>query len=251
MPRAALPECCWTVRRNWSPNTSRTRRPRHGSKRCDRGAEYAARMGWTQLSIAGAKWDEIAMLHALLEEGDVPIRTYVAVPGPGPEADRLLHIGVQSEDPRLVVRGIKVVMDGALGSQGAALLAPYEDRPGAGIVMHQEDELAAMFDEALGVGTGGDARYRRLSQSADAGLLSSEPLSGCRDGIGWSRNPLACGACADSQCTEDLPRFAKLDVIPSMQASHALTDLHFALRRLGAGSSSRATLPGAAWLIRA
>lgn len=198
------------------------------------GAEYAARMGWTQLSIAGAKWDEIAMLHALLEEGELPIRTYAAVPGPGPEADRLLHIGVQSEDPRLVVRGIKVVMDGALGSQGAALLAPYEDRQGAGIVMHQEDELAAMFDEALRRGIQVETHAigdlaNRLTLDYYERAFERVPR---RDRL--VAEPRWRVEHAQILSPEDLPRFAKLDVIPSMQASHALTDLHFALRRLGA-----------------
>jgi predicted amidohydrolase YtcJ len=197
------------------------------------GAEYAARMGWTQLSIAGAKWDEIAMLHALLEEGELPIRTYVAVPGPGPEADRLLHIGVQSEDPRLVVRGIKVVMDGALGSQGAALLAPYEDRQGSGIVMHQEDELTAMLDEALRRGIQVETHAigdlaNRLTLDYYERAFERVPR---RDRL--VVEPRWRVEHAQILSAEDLPRFNKLDVIPSMQASHALTDLHFALRRLG------------------
>ena len=197
------------------------------------GAEYSARMGWTQLSIAGAKWDEIAMLHALLEDGELPIRTYAAVPGPGPEADRLLHIGVQSEDPRLVVRGIKVVMDGALGSQGAALLAPYEDRAGSGIVMHQEDELAAMFDEALRRGIQVETHAigdmaNRLTLDYYERAFERVPR---RDRL--VVEPRWRVEHAQILSPEDVPRFAKLDVIPSMQASHALTDLHFALRRLG------------------
>ena len=197
------------------------------------GAEYSARMGWTQLSIAGAKWDEIAMLHALLEDGELPIRTYAAVPGPGPEADRLLHIGVQSEDPRLVVRGIKVVMDGALGSQGAALLAPYEDRAGSGIVMHQEDELAAMFDEALRRGIQVETHAigdmaNRLTLDYYERAFERVPR---RDRL--VVEPRWRVEHAQILSPEDVPRCAKLDVIPSMQASHALTDLHFALRRLG------------------
>lgn len=197
------------------------------------GAEYAAGMGWTQLSIAGAKWDEIAMLHALLEEGGLPIRTYAAVPGPGPEADRLLHIGAQAEDARLVVRGIKVVMDGALGSQGAALLAPYEDRQGSGIVMHEEDELAAMLDEALRRGIQVETHAigdlaNRLTLDYYERAFDRVPR---RDRL--VTEPRWRVEHAQILSAEDLPRFAKLDVIPSMQASHALTDLHFALRRLG------------------
>lgn len=197
------------------------------------GAAYAVRMGWTQLSIAGSSWDEVGMLHNLLEEGDLPLRVYVALLGPGADADRLLKMGPQAEDGRLVVRSIKAVMDGALGSQGAALLQPYEDRSGTGIVMHTEEELASMLDEALRAGI--QVETHAIGDLANRLTLDYYERA-------FQRVPRSQRAIADPRWrvehaqildAADLPRFAKLEVIPSMQASHAITDLHFALRRLG------------------
>jgi predicted amidohydrolase YtcJ len=197
------------------------------------GAAYAVRMGWTQLSIAGSSWDEVGMLHNLLEEGDLPLRVYVALLGPGADADRLLKMGPQAEDGRLVVRSIKAVMDGALGSQGAALLQPYEDRSGTGIVMHTEEELAPMLDEALRAGI--QVETHAIGDLANRLTLDYYERA-------FQRVPRSQRAIADPRWrvehaqildAADLPRFAKLEVIPSMQASHAITDLHFALRRLG------------------
>ena len=197
------------------------------------GAAYAARMGWTQLSIAGSSWDEVGMLHGLLDEGDLPIRTYIAMSGPGADADRLLKMGPQAEDGRLVVRGIKLVMDGALGSQGAALLQPYEDRSGTGLVMHAEADLAPMLDQALRAGI-------QIEAHAIGDLANRLTLDYYERA--FERVPRSQRAIIDPRWrvehaqildAADLPRFAKLEVIPSMQASHAITDLHFALRRLG------------------
>jgi predicted amidohydrolase YtcJ len=124
-------------------------------------------------------------------------------------------------------------MDGALGSQGAALLAPYEDRQGSGIVMHQEDELTAMLDEALRRGIQVETHAigdlaNRLTLDYYERAFERVPR---RDRL--VVEPRWRVEHAQILSAEDLPRFNKLDVIPSMQASHALTDLHFALRRLG------------------
>lgn len=198
------------------------------------GAAYAVRMGWTQLSIAGTTWEEIAMLHSLLDEGELPLRTYIAVIGPGPEADKLLQLGPQADDPRMVVKGIKVLMDGSLGSQGAALLEPYEDREGTGLVMHAEEELAPMLDEAL-------RRGIQVETHAIGDLANRLTLDYYEHA--FARVPRSARAVVNPRWRiehaqilhpDDLPRFAALEIIPSMQASHAITDLHFALRRLGA-----------------
>jgi predicted amidohydrolase YtcJ len=198
------------------------------------GAEYAAKMGWTQLGIAGTSWDEVAMLHGLLDEGDMPIRTYIAILGPGPDADRLIQMGPQAEDSRLVVRGIKLYMDGSLGSQSAALLEPYEDRSGKGIVMHDEEELRPTLDGALKSGI--QVETHAIGDLANRLTLDYYERA-------FARVPRSQRAVvkprwrvehAQILAPDDLPRFAKLEVIPSMQASHAITDMHFALRRLGA-----------------
>src|SRR5690606_17908666 len=109
------------------------------------GAGAMAERGWTQVSIAGASWEEIEMIRELIDAGEIGIRIYAAVSGPGPDADRLLAEGPRMDpDGMLDVRSIKLYMDGALGSKGAALLAPYADHGSDGLLMHEPEALAPL-----------------------------------------------------------------------------------------------------------
>src|SRR5207244_11354985 len=93
-----------------------------------------------------------ALYRKLYREGKLKVRIYKAISGPGAEADRLLREGASVGEfgHRLTVRSIKVVSDGALGSRGAALLAPYSDAPEtSGFLTVKEDDLLPMLEEAL------------------------------------------------------------------------------------------------------
>src|SRR6266508_6160105 len=86
-------------------------------------------LGWTQIHDAGVPWSQVEMVKKLLGEKKLRIRLYEAIRGPGADAQRLLREGPQVGlyDGRLTIRTIKVTIDGALGSKGAALLEPYAD----------------------------------------------------------------------------------------------------------------------------
>jgi len=88
-------------------------------------------LGLTQIQDPGGSYGDVALYKKLYGEGKLKLRIYKAVYGPGPEAQRLLREGpiIEAFGNRLTVRAIKVVSDGALGSRGAALLAPYSDAP--------------------------------------------------------------------------------------------------------------------------
>src|SRR5262252_7579636 len=88
-------------------------------------------LGWTQVQDPGGSYDDVAHYQKLYGEGKLKIRIYKAVYGPGAQSQKLLTDGpiVEAFGNRLNVRAIKVVSDGALGSRGAALLAPYSDVP--------------------------------------------------------------------------------------------------------------------------
>src|SRR5437660_3938964 len=88
-------------------------------------------LGLTQLQDPGGSYRDVDLYKKLYGEGKLKVRIYKAVSGPGPEAQRLLREGpiIEAFNNRLNLRTIKVVSDGALGSRGAALLAPYSDMP--------------------------------------------------------------------------------------------------------------------------
>ena len=198
------------------------------------GARAMAARGWTQVSIAGASWEEAAMIRELIDAGEIPIRIYLAIGGPGPDADRLLAEGPRVDpDGMLVIRSIKLFLDGALGSKGAALLAPYADYGSDGLMMHEPATLAPLLERALRAGVQiqthaiGD-RANRIALDLYERSMSAVPVGERR-----VAEPRWRVEHAQILHPDDIPRFAALGVIPSMQPSHAITDLHFALSRLG------------------
>jgi len=200
------------------------------------GAERSVRLGWTQIQDAGGGWDDLARLRKLYGEGRVKLRIYKALNGPSESTDSLLAAGasVGEFDGRFTARTIKVVFDGALGSRGALLLKPYSDDPGnLGLITTDLDRLRPMLREALRRGIQVEAHA--IGDSANRMLLNEFEAA-------FTDVPASERAITDPRWRDehtqvvdpvDLPRFRQLGVIPSMQPSHAIGDLHFAPRRLG------------------
>jgi predicted amidohydrolase YtcJ len=199
------------------------------------GAERELALGWTQVHIAGNSWEEVELLRKLYREKKMKLRIYDAIRGPGRDADQLLARGpsVGEFDGRFTVRSIKISIDGALGSRGAALLAPYADADTSGLLTQKDEVLAPLFAQALRRGVQimthaiGDRANRTvldLYQRAQAAVPAAERAVA---------EPRWRIEHAQIVALDDIPRFARLGVIPSMQPSHAIGDLHFATRRLG------------------
>src|SRR5712692_5649821 len=193
-------------------------------------------LGLTQIQDPGGSYGDVLLYKKLYGEGKLKLRIYKAVYGPGAEAQRLLRQGpiIEAFGDRFNLRTIKVVSDGALGSRGAALLEPYSDVPDSkGFLRVKEEDLLPMLKEALQKGIQvethaiGDYANRFVLDEYEKALQAvpkeqrkiAEPR--WRDEHSQIVNPT------------DIPRFAKLGIIPSMQASHAIGDLHFAPSRLG------------------
>jgi len=218
------------------------RRKEPGTTRADAeravvlGAKRDVSLGWTQIQDAGGSYDEVEIFKKLYAAGSVKLRIYKAVYGPGPNANRLIKDGpiVGEFQNRLTVRTIKVVSDGALGSRGAALLAPYSDAADtSGFLTVKAEDLRPMLVEALKQGIQvethaiGDKANRFILDEYET-ALKSVPESNRKVSVPRWRvehaqivNPV------------DIPRFVKLGIIPSMQPSHAIGDLFFAPSRLG------------------
>ncbi|MDT5059645.1 MAG: hypothetical protein QOH63_104 [Acidobacteriota bacterium] len=200
------------------------------------GVKREIELGWCEVQDAGGSYDEVALYRKLYEEGKIKLRIYKAVYGPTADSQRLLREGskVGAYDNRLTLRTIKVVLDGALGSRGAALLEPYSDKPEtSGYLTQKEEELLPMFEEALRQGIQvethaiGDRANRTILDLYEKALAAVPPEQR------KIREPRWRVEHAQIVNPVDIPRFAKLGVIPSMQPSHAIGDLHFAPSRLG------------------
>jgi predicted amidohydrolase YtcJ len=193
-------------------------------------------LGWTQIHDAGVSWDQIEAMKKLLSENKLKIRLYEAIRGPGADAQRLLREGPQIGlyDGRLTVRTIKVSIDGALGSKGAALLENYSDHDTAGFLTQKEEQVFPMLQEALRKGI--QVEVHAIGDRANRTILDwyerafkETPISERRD----RSDPRWRVEHAQIVHPDDIPRFAKLKIIPSMQPSHAIGDLHFAVSRVG------------------
>lgn len=193
-------------------------------------------LGWTEIQDAGGSYADVDLYRRLFGQGTIKLRIYKAVYGPGPDADRLLREGASVGEfaNRFTLRTIKVVSDGALGSRGAALLAPYSDDPGnVGLLRVKEETLRPMLDAALRNGIQvethaiGDRANRFILDEYERALKAVPPDERKIKDPRWRDEHTQIVNPAD------LPRFAKLGIIPSMQPSHAIGDLFFAPSRLG------------------
>jgi len=169
----------------------------------------------------------------LISEGRLPLRIYVMLDA----ADRALTkdwlAGGPQIDTRhlLTIRAIKIFADGALGSRGAALLEPYSDAPGTkGVITTPQSEIYDITRQALQRGFQvnthaiGDAANRMVLDAYEQALRESPQ----------AHDPRLRIEHAQVLAAPDIPRFAKLGVIPSMQPTHCTSDKAWAEKRIGA-----------------
>lgn len=199
------------------------------------GAKRSVELGWCQVQNPGSDLAEIEIMRRLIARGDVKLRIYNAVSGPGPAADRLLADGAElgALGGRFTQRAIKFYADGALGSRGAALLEKYADAETSGFLINQPDELRPLFEQALRRGI--QVETHAIGDRANRIVLDlyAEAFKAVPTRERKVREPRWRIEHAQVISRQDIARFAKLAVIPSMQPSHAISDLFFAPARLG------------------
>jgi predicted amidohydrolase YtcJ len=191
----------------------------------------ANKLGLVGVHDAGEPRDVIDIFEELAKAGTFNLRAYVMI---GDDSAAIAHYfqrGPQSAlyDGRLWIRSIKLYADGALGSRGAALLDPYADDPrNTGLLRTTAAHLQDVSTRALqrgfqvGIHAIGD-RGNRIALDAFDNALKAVPTADHRFRI------------EHVQVLDhaDVPRFAQLGVIPSMQAVHQPSDMYWAPTRLG------------------
>jgi hypothetical protein len=197
----------------------------------------ANRWGLTGIHDAGESAETIGIFEELARAGNYNLRNYVMLSDPGEpgsakaQRNRYIARGPQNAlyDGHLWIRAIKLYADGALGSRGAALLAPYSDEPtNSGLLVSKPEHIQAWADAALRLGFQvnvhaiGD-RGNRIVLDAFDSALRKNPKADHRFRIEH----------AQVLSPQDIPRFARLGVIPSMQATHQTSDMRWAEARVG------------------
>ena len=200
------------------------------------GVDRDVSLGWTQVQNPGGGYGDIDLYKKLYAAGQIKLRIYKALSAPGVEAQRLFLDGpiIGAYGNRLTVRSIKLYADGSLGSRSAALLAPYSDKPDtSGFLTIKEETLQPVLQQALRTGIQvethaiGDLGNRFIIDEYEKAMKAVPKAE-------WKiKEPRWRVEHSQIVNPADIPRFAKLGVIPSMQASHAIGDLHFAPARLG------------------
>ena len=200
------------------------------------GVQRDISLGWTQVQDPGGSYADVAIDEKLYSEGKIKLRIYKALSAPGPEARRLFNDGpiIGAHGNRLTVRTLKLYADGSLGSRSAALLAPYSDKPDtSGFLTIKEEDLQPVLQAALRKGI--QIETHAIGDRGNRFILDQyEKAMNAVPKTEWKiKEPRWRVEHSQIVNPADIPRFKKLGIIPSMQPSHAIGDLHFAPKRLG------------------
>jgi predicted amidohydrolase YtcJ len=197
----------------------------------ERALQASVRHGLTGVHDMGVSLADLSLMRQFADAGRLPLRVRAYADGDGAALERLCKMGpYEHKSGRLAMRGVKFYVDGALGSRGAALIDDYSDEPGhRGLLVTPPEAYAAAVAKARDCGLQpashaiGD-RGNRIVLDTYAATLGERAGSDHR----WRVEH------AQVIAREDLPRFASLKVIASMQPTHATSDMPWAEARIGA-----------------
>jgi predicted amidohydrolase YtcJ len=189
-----------------------------------------ASVGLTGVGDAGVSADDFARLQAFDRDGKLTARIYAMAGG----MDALAKIAPNGPikwagTDRLALMSVKLYGDGALGSRGAALLAPYSDASGnKGLLFSTQGEMDAQVASAAARGF--QPNVHAIGDAANAQVLDS--FARLTPAQRVALRPRI--EHAQVVALPDLSRFASLNVIASMQPTHATSDMNMAEARIGA-----------------
>ncbi len=182
--------------------------------------------GLTTITDCGLNYRDVEMIDALQKDGKLNMRLYVMLSDDTANYNRYLAKGPYKTD-KLFVNGIKVYADGALGSRGACLLQNYSDKPGwQGFLLHTPSH----FDSVAQIlaATNFQMCTHAIGDSANRAILNiyAKYLKGKNDKR-WRIEH------AQTVNANDFSMFGNYNIIPSVQPTHATSDMYWAGERLG------------------
>jgi predicted amidohydrolase YtcJ len=192
-------------------------------------ARHCVERGLTAVTDMGIGDGDYRAYSALRQAGELPLRAALFLTDDAALLSRWFERGPEVDpEARLTVRGVKLYIDGALGSRGAALIEPYDDDPGnLGLLVstgaHLEDVSRSALAKGFQVG---------IHAIGDRGGLVV--LDALERALGGPR-PEARFRLEHAQVlrVQDVERLARLGVIASMQPTHATSDMPWAGDRVG------------------
>ncbi|GAA3929636.1 amidohydrolase [Hymenobacter algoricola] len=184
-------------------------------------------VGLTSMADAGLDKANIDQLAALQQQGKLKVRLYAMLNPTKANKDFFFQSGPVFTD-RLTVNSFKVYADGALGSRGACLVEPYADKPReTGFLLSTEKEYRALAREIAA--SKFQMNTHAIGDSANRIILNiyGEALKGQKDRR-WRIEH------AQVVTPADMAKFGQFGIVPSVQPTHATSDMYWAGERLGA-----------------
>ncbi|WP_426689857.1 amidohydrolase [Rhodanobacter ginsengiterrae] len=194
-------------------------------------AEMAS-VGLTGVSDAGIDLESYQLYRQYADAHKLTARIYAMIRDTGDDFDAISKDGplIGYGNDFLTVRAVKLFADGALGSRGAAMLKPYSDDPrNSGLLFLPPATMTAKIEKAFGKGYQvgihaiGDRANREVLDSFAAAYKTHPDARALRNRVEH----------AQIVSLQDIPRFVNLQLIASMQPTHATSDMNMAEHRIG------------------
>ncbi|MCH9692002.1 MAG: amidohydrolase [Gammaproteobacteria bacterium] len=197
----------------------------------DRAFSHLLSLGITSVHDAGVNQLDLSIYKQRLKENQLPVRIYGMLSGSSLKLKHWLKQGILSDpEDRLSIRSVKLYADGALGSRGAALLAPYTDASHhTGLLLSKPEKLDQRIQFILDRGF--QVNVHAIGDLANRLTLDAFEKAYKKVGGRALRNRIEH---AQIISLDDIPRFNALNIIASVQPSHATSDKNMAEERLGA-----------------
>jgi predicted amidohydrolase YtcJ len=191
-------------------------------------AQNIAANGLTEMHDAGIDGDTIKVVKELVDEKRFPIRVYAMLTDDATLLDPWFRAGkLENYGGHLTVRSVKMYADGALGSRGAALLAPYSDDPGnVGLMLATPAHIQDVATRARAAGF--QVNTHAIGDRGVRNVIDGYEKAGVGATDRFRIEHLQVIA------PEDVPRLVQHGIIGSMQPTHATSDMYWAEARLGA-----------------
>ncbi|MDZ7715931.1 MAG: amidohydrolase [Balneolaceae bacterium] len=197
----------------------------------EKALQKMAAHGLTSVHDAGVSVDAWNLYKEFADQGKLKTRIYGMISGAGDTFDKLSSNGpIESyANDKLALRSVKLYADGALGSRGAAMIKPYSDDPdNRGLLFESEDEMTEMIMKTASKGY--QTNIHAIGDRGNRVVLNA--FERVKDSLG-NKGLRHRMEHAQIVSLEDIPRFLELNIIASMQPTHATSDMNMAEDRVG------------------
>lgn len=198
----------------------------------DRSLQQIAAMGLTSVHDAGIDVSQDRLYRDYADRKLLTARVYAMIGDVGVDFDQLAKNGPLKTYGTDVyaLRAVKLYSDGALGSRGAALIATYSDEPKShGLLFRKDGDIHAMMAKAMARGY--QVNVHAIGDAGNRQILDGYQQLVAKHGSAAQRHRIEH---AQVVALDDIARFKRLGIIPSMQPTHATSDMNMAEQRVGA-----------------